>query len=236
VQVSSIADVARSRSFDTDPNHIGEREGTVMKSPVTTELIRSAGSLARPEPVMGAADAALMAAFVRQEDDAARQLYDRFASRIYGLGLVLLRSKSDAEDLVQDTFLKVWRTGSAFDPVRGSLDVWILLNARGIAIDLLRRRTLEGRKLSSLPRLSEASDEAGPERQAEVRDLFRRANDAMGRLSSGQRSALELTYLGQRSTREIAEMQGIPRGTVKSRVHAAVASLQKAFPEDDDAA
>jgi RNA polymerase sigma-70 factor (ECF subfamily) len=185
---------------------------------------------------MGAADAALMAAFVRQEDDAARQLYDRFASRIYGLGLVLLRSKSDAEDLVQDTFLKVWRTGSAFDPVRGSLDVWILLNARGIAIDLLRRRTLEGRKLSSLPRLSEASDEAGPERQAEVRDLFRRANDAMGRLPSGQRSALELTYLGQRSTREIAEMQGIPRGTVKSRVHAAVASLQKAFPEDDDAA
>jgi RNA polymerase sigma-70 factor (ECF subfamily) len=185
---------------------------------------------------MGAADPALMAAFVRQEDDAARQLYDRFASRIYGLGLVLLRSKSDAEDLVQDTFLKVWRTGSAFDPVRGSLDVWILLNARGIAIDLLRRRTLEGRKLSSLPRLSEASDEAGPERQAEVRDLFRRANDAMGRLPSGQRSALELTYLGQRSTREIAEMQGIPRGTVKSRVHAAVASLQKAFPEDDDAA
>ena len=153
-----------------------------------------------------------MAAFLRKEPDAARRLYDRFASRIYGLGLVLLRNKTDAEDLVQDTFLKVWRTGSAFDPVRGSLDAWILLNARSLAIDLLRRRSLEGRKLASLPRLSEASDEAGPEWHAEVGDLFQRANDAMGRLPSGQRSALELTYLGQRSTREIAEMQGIPAG------------------------
>ena len=206
-----------------------------MKPPVMSELARSAISPARAEGTR-AAEADLMESFLRNDGDAARRLYDRFASRIYGLGLVLLRSKTDAEDLVQDTFLKVMRTGSAFDPRRGSLDTWILLNARGIAIDLLRRRSLEGRKLSSLPRISEASDEAGPEWRAEVRDLFQRANDAMGRLPSGQRSALELTYLGQRSTREIAEMQGIPRGTVKSRVHAAVASLQKAFPEDDDAA
>ena len=56
-------------------------------------------------------DAALMAAFLRKEPDAARQLYDRFASRIYGLGLFLLRNKTDAEDLVQDTFLKIWRGG-----------------------------------------------------------------------------------------------------------------------------
>ena len=207
-----------------------------MKPPVMSELARSAISPARADRGTRAADADLMAAFLRNEGDAARRLYDRFASRIYGLGLVLLRSKTDAEDLVQDTFLKVMRTGSAFDPRRGSLDTWILLNARSLAVDLLRRRSLEGRKLASLPRLSEASDEAGPEWRAEVRDLFQRANDAMGRLPSGQRSALELTYIGQRSTREIAEMQGIPRGTVKSRVHAAVASLQKVFPDDDDAA
>ena len=206
-----------------------------MKPPVMSELARSAISPVRADRGTRA-EADLMDAFLRNEGDAARRLYDRFASRIYGLGLVLLRSKTDAEDLVQDTFLKVMRTGSAFDPRRGSLDTWILLNARSLAVDLLRRRSLEGRKLASLPRPSEASDEAGPEWRAEVRDLFQRANDAMGRLPSGQRSALELTYIGQRSTREIAEMQGIPRGTVKSRVHAAVASLQKAFPEDDDAA
>ena len=190
--------------------------------------------LTTKEPIRRDAD--LMAAFLRREADAARELHARFASRIHGLGLLLLRNTTDAEDLVQDTFLKLWRLGSGFDPLRGSLDAWILLSARSLAIDLLRRRAIEARKLSSSPRISEASDEPGPEWHAEVRDLFGRANEAMGHLPPRQRSALELTYLAQRSTKEVAELQGIPRGTVKSRVHAAMASLQKTFSEQDDAA
>jgi RNA polymerase sigma-70 factor (ECF subfamily) len=181
-------------------------------------------------------DAALMAAYVRKEPDATRQLYDRFASRIYGLGLFLLRNNTDAEDLVQDTFLKIWRIGSDFDPFRGSLDGWILLSARSLAIDLLRHRSVEARKLSSQPRVSEASDEMGPERHAEVADLFQRATEALAHLPQRQRSVLELTYLGQRSTKEAAELLGIPRGTVKSRAHTGIAVLQKAFRGDDDAA
>lgn len=182
-------------------------------------------------------DAALMAAFLRKEPDAARQLYDRFASRIYGLGLFLLRNKADAEDLVQDTFLKIWRGGAAFDPVRGSLDTWILLSARSLAIDLLRHRSVEARRLSSQAPVSEVSEEAGPEQHAEVADLVERAGEAMARLPQRQRSVLELTYLGQRSTNEVAELMGIPRGTVKSRAHAGIAVLQEAFREGgDDAA
>jgi len=181
-------------------------------------------------------DAALMAAYVRKEPEATRKLYDRFASRIYGLGLVLLRNKTDAEDLVQDTFLKIWRMGAAFDPFRGPLDAWILLSARSLAIDLLRHRSVEVRKLSSQWNMSEASEDAGPEWHAEVGDLFQRATEAMAHLPQGQRSVLELTYLGQRSTKEAAELLGIPRGTVKSRAHAGIAVLQKAFPRDDDAA
>jgi RNA polymerase sigma-70 factor, ECF subfamily len=181
-------------------------------------------------------DAALIAAFLRKDPQAARELYDRFASRIYGFGVTLFRNKADAEDLVQDTFFKVLRIGSAFDPARGSLDAWILLNARGLAIDRLRRRTNEARKLASQPPASEASPEAGPEWYAEVRDLFRRVSDAMGDLSRRQRSVLELTYLGQHSTREAAEILGVPHGTVKSRASSAIAVLQKAFPEDDDVA
>jgi DNA-directed RNA polymerase specialized sigma24 family protein len=97
----------------------------------------------RHDTVPREADASLMVALLRKEPAAAEELYARYASRIYGLGLVLLRNKADAEDLVQDTFLKVWRTGSRFDSGRGSLDVWILLIARSLAIDLLRRRNLE---------------------------------------------------------------------------------------------
>ena len=190
--------------------------------------------LARVDRAPRDGDAALMAAFLRKEPDAARLLYDRFAPRIYRLGRFLLRNRADAEDLVQDTFLKIWRTGAAFDPVRGSLDVWILLSARGVAIDLLRRRSLEARKLSSQAKVSEASDETGPEWHAEVGDLFRRASEAMANLPQGQRSVIELTYLGQRSTKEAAELLEIPHGTVKSRAHAGIAVLRKAFPVDRD--
>jgi RNA polymerase sigma-70 factor (ECF subfamily) len=181
-------------------------------------------------------DAALMAAFLRKEPDAARQLYDRLASRIYGLGLVLLRNTTDAEDLVQETFLKIWRTASAFDPARGPLDAWVLLSARSLAIDLLRRRSIEARTLFSQQRVSAVSDEAGPERRAELVDLFQRASEAMAHLPQRQRSVLELRYLGERSTKEVAELLGIPRGTVKSRAYAGMAVLQRAFPGDDEAA
>jgi RNA polymerase sigma-70 factor (ECF subfamily) len=193
--------------------------------------------LARKGTTPGPSDATLMAAFLRKEPDAARHLYDRFASRIYGLGMFLLRNKADAEDLVQDTFLKIWRGGAAFDPVRGSLDTWILLNARSLAIDLLRRRSVEARKLSSQAPASEASDEAGPEQHTEVADLVQRAGEAMARLPHRQRSVLELQYIGGRSTKEVAELLGIPRGTVKSRAHTAIGSLQKVFRDGaDDAA
>jgi RNA polymerase sigma-70 factor, ECF subfamily len=183
-------------------------------------------------------DAALMAEFLRNNPQAARELYDRFASRIFGLGLTLFRNRTDAEDLVQDTFLKVLRTGSAFDPSRGSLDAWILLNARGLSIDRLRRQTNEARKLASEPPVSEASPDPGPEWHAELRDLFRRVSAAMTHLSRRQRSVLELTYLAQHTTREAAELLGIPQGTVKSRAASGLAVLQKTFrePEEDDAA
>jgi RNA polymerase sigma-70 factor (ECF subfamily) len=180
----------------------------------------------------GATDASFMTALLRREPAAAEALYARFASRIYGLGLVLLKNKADAEDLVQDTFLKVWRTGSAFDPQRGSLEVWILLNARSLAINLLRRRTLETEKLSFERRRSEGSDEPGPEWVAEQRDLIRHARRAMDRLPPGQRSAVELAYLGQRSATEVAALQSIPLGTAKTRIRAGKATLRQALSEE----
>jgi RNA polymerase sigma-70 factor (ECF subfamily) len=190
----------------------------------------------RRDTVPRDADASLMVALLRKEPAAADALYDRYASRIYGLGLIFLRNKIDAEDLVQDTFLKVWRTGSRFDPSRGSLDVWILLIARSLAIDLLRRRTQETKSRSFGPSRSEVSDEPGPEWYAEHRDLIQRARKAMDRLPSGQRSAVELAYLGQRSSTQVAKLQDIPLGTAKSRIRVGIATLRKTLLEGDDAA
>jgi RNA polymerase sigma-70 factor (ECF subfamily) len=107
-----------------------------------------------------------------------------------------------------------------------------LLTARSLAIDLLRRRALEARKQSSEPSRFEASDEPGPEWHAEQRDLIQRARKAIDRLPPRQRSAVVLAYFGQRSSTEVAEIQGVPRGTVKSRIRAGIASLRQTFAEE----
>jgi RNA polymerase sigma-70 factor (ECF subfamily) len=178
------------------------------------------------------ADARLMAALLRQESAAADALYARYAPRIYGLGLVLLKDRADAEDLVQDTFLKVWRTGSAFDPRRGSLDGWILLIARSLAIDLLRRRTVERKRLSSLSSVTDVTVELGPEWHTEQRDLIEHVLKSMRRLPPRQRSAVALAYLGERSSAQVAKSQGIPLGTVKNRIRAGIATLRRTLGEE----
>ncbi|HKZ76331.1 MAG TPA: sigma-70 family RNA polymerase sigma factor, partial [Actinomycetota bacterium] len=90
-------------------------------------------------------DASLMAAFAERDQAAAEVLYERFASRVYGLGVVMLGTDAAAQDLVQDTFVKLWRSADRFDEARGRLDTWVLLVARSLAIDALRRRVLEAR-------------------------------------------------------------------------------------------
>src|SRR5436309_15365085 len=91
----------------------------------------------------------LMRSFAAGDAVAAERLYDAYSSRIYGLGLVMLGNEAAAEDLVQDTFVKVWRNASRYDAARGSLDTWVLLTARNLAIDPPRRRLREARTLEA---------------------------------------------------------------------------------------
>jgi RNA polymerase sigma-70 factor (ECF subfamily) len=170
----------------------------------------------------------LMRAFVRKDQWAAEEMYDRFAPRIFGLGLVMLGNPTHAEDLVQDTFVKVWRNASSYDSARGSLDTWVLLIARSLAIDLIRRRVLETRTLASQED-PESVIEPGPEGQVETLDLVERARSAMGSLTAGQRAALELAYFQGKTSAEVAELEGIPVGTAKTRIRSALAKLRQAL-------
>jgi RNA polymerase sigma-70 factor, ECF subfamily len=174
-------------------------------------------------------DAELVRAFARKDPWAAEELYSRFAPRIFGLGIVMLGSPSYAEDLVQDTFVKVWRKLDSYEASRGSLDTWVLLIARSLAIDSIRRRVLETRILTSQGEAGEASSEPGPEDRAETRDLAERARRAMGSLSAGQRAALELAYFGGKTSAEVAEVEGIPIGTAKTRIRSALIKLRDAL-------
>jgi RNA polymerase sigma-70 factor (ECF subfamily) len=155
-------------------------------------------------------------------------MYERFAPRVFGLGLVMLGTTAQAEDLVQDTFVKVWRTGASYDPSRGSLDTWVLLIARSLAVDVIRRRVLETRTLATQENPDMAM-EPGPADTVETQDLAGRARAAMASLTPGQRAALELAYFQGKTSAQVAEIEGIPVGTAKTRIRTALARLREAL-------
>ena len=178
------------------------------------------------------ADQRLMRAFSRRDPSAADELYGRFAGRVYGLGLVMLGSDVAAQDLVQDTFVKLWRSSERYDRTRGALDTWVLLIARSLAIDSIRRRVLEVRTLERADVPPEADQTPGPDEVAATRDLAERARRAMSHLSPEQRAALELAYLGGKTSAEISDLEGIPIGTAKTRIRAGLLRLREVMAGD----
>ena len=182
------------------------------------------------------ADQHLMRSFAARDPAAADSLYQRFAGRIYGLGLVMLGNDAAAQDLVQDTFVKLWRSAERYDRSRGKLEVWVLLMARSLAIDAIRRRVLEARTLEQVERPSEADPRPGPDERAVTLDLTERARRAMSSLPSEQRAALELAYLGGKTSAEISDLEGIPIGTAKTRIRAALLRLRETLAPDIESA
>src|SRR5262249_1873396 len=148
----------------------GGMENRLACSPVhprsTVNLVRT------DEP---GADLALMADFAARQERAASVLYDRFASRLYGLGVVMPGNHQAARDLVRDAFVKLWRTAERYDPQRGRLETWVLLTARSLAIDALRRRVLESRSLQEVGVQPEDDPEPLPDEKAAMADMSARA-------------------------------------------------------------
>jgi RNA polymerase sigma-70 factor (ECF subfamily) len=168
-----------------------------------------------------------MRAFAAREAAAAEELFERFSSRVYGLGIVMLGGDAAA----QDTFVKLWRNAGRYDSSRGRLETWVLLVARSLAIDALRRRVLDSRLLTQVGPPAEISEDPGPDRLAETADLSERARRAMAALTDGQRAALELAYFGGKTSAEVAELEGIPLGTAKTRIRTALLKLRDALEE-----
>ena len=182
------------------------------------------------------ADQHLMRSFAARDPGAADALYKRFSGRIYGLGLVMLGNDAAAQDLVQDTFVKLWRNAARYDRSRGKLETWVLLMARSLAIDAIRRRVLEARTLEHADRPAEADQDPGPDDRAATLDLTDRARRAMSSLPPEQRAALELAYLGGKTSAEISDLEGIPVGTAKTRIRAALLRLREMLASDIESA
>jgi RNA polymerase sigma-70 factor (ECF subfamily) len=155
--------------------------------------------------------------------DALESLYDRYARRVYGLGLRLLGDTSLAEEMVQETFVRLWRNAARYDPERGAEATFVFTIARRVAVDLWRRpssRPLEGQ--------DEIEEKASPEGDAAERvTLQLTVREALDSLSAEQREVLELLHLQDLTQAQAAERLGVPLGTVKTRAFYGLRALRK---------
>jgi RNA polymerase sigma-70 factor, ECF subfamily len=163
----------------------------------------------------------------RREPAVMGELYDRYGKLAFSLIYRIVRDIGVAEDLVQETFLRVWNRSQGFDAERGALGPWLLAVARNRAIDYVRS---SGGKMSRGALELEAAEHPAVfvNFEAEVisQDSARRVRGALGRLNENQRHVIELAYFEGLSQSEMAERMGQPLGTVKTWVRTALKNLR----------
>jgi RNA polymerase sigma-70 factor, ECF subfamily len=157
------------------------------------------------------------------------KLYDRYSRTVFGVGLKILSDRSMAEELVQEVFLKVWRSSGTFDPSRGSFSTWLYRVTRSVALDLYRKRAHRIRQVADgqLHIAAERDSSAGPQELVDESWLSWRVSRALEVLDASHREVIDLAYFGGLSQREISERTGVPLGTVKTRTASAYKSLRK---------
>lgn len=153
---------------------------------------------------------------VAGDDTGLREVYDQFASFVYGLALRVIGDPRAAEDVSQDVFVAFWERPEAFDPARGSLRTWLGTLTHRRAVDYVRRE--EARRRRAAREASRAVATPDVEEMATALVNAERVRAALDLLPEAQRQAIHLAYFGGKTYRQVAETLGIPEGTAKSRL------------------
>jgi RNA polymerase sigma-70 factor (ECF subfamily) len=177
------------------------------------------------------ADADLVARLQRRDAQALAELYDRYGRLAYSLIVRVVRDGALAEDLVQETFLRVWNRAQGFDAQRGALGPWLLAVARNRAIDYLRSASGRERNALELEEVDHPSLYTDMERDILASDKARLIRAALERLAPKQREVIELAYFEGLTQTEMAERMGQPLGTIKTWVRTALKNLREEFGE-----
>jgi RNA polymerase sigma-70 factor (ECF subfamily) len=170
----------------------------------------------------GLSDEALLAGLGTGNPDAAAAFVRRFQARVYGLALTMLHDRDLADDVAQETFVRAWRHASTYDARRGRVASWLLTIARNLAIDRARLRPIrpvDPQIIAAELDLAEHGDVPDVAERERVRE-------ALAALPDDQRRALVLATYAGRTAREIAELDRVPLGTVKTRIRAAMLKLR----------
>jgi RNA polymerase sigma-70 factor (ECF subfamily) len=185
------------------------------------------------------ADSELMERVRRGDEVALAALYDRYGGLILTVALRIVGDRDLAEEVMQDTFLRVWNASDTYRSSRGQVSGWLIGIARNRAIDVLRSRQHKTRLRERTP-LPEPGDEDSFGVPDETESIATRqaVTDALAGLSMAQRQVVELAYYGGLSQSEIAHQLGEPLGTIKSRTRVAMEHLRIAlrphFRPDDE--
>ena len=204
---------ARTEEFsEIDPDLSARRDACPGKVPVPADATTAVHLIQR---------------VANQDREAFSQLYDRFSTVVFSLAMRMLRARSDAEDLLQEVFVQVWRQARGYSADRGSPEAWIIDIARSRAIDKSRAiRRIENRfVLTDDPARAESSDNQESSATASKSRLT--MNAALANLPDTQRRVLELAYFDGLTQTEIAQRLAEPLDTVKTRMRAGIQRLRE---------
>jgi RNA polymerase sigma-70 factor, ECF subfamily len=178
------------------------------------------------------ADEDLMGLVRRGNARAFELVYERHAAPAFSLAYRMMGSRAAAEDVSQEAFLSLWRSGARYDPARGSVRAWVLGIVHHRAIDALRRAVVHDRRRTGDEGIAERL-EAGERTELEAvrRSEAETVRAAMRALPADQARVIELAYFGGFTHVEIAGMLGAPVGTVKGRMRLGLQKLRERLSE-----
>lgn len=171
-------------------------------------------------------DGQLLARIAARDDSALGVLYDRYGGLAFGLAYRVLRDRGQAEDIVQEAFLSVWRRAATFDPLKGNARSWLMSIVHNASIDRRRGRFRHQQDEVDIEdhawRLADDDVWDDVSRQLDREQVLQ----ALAQIPNEQRETLELAYFGGLTQAEIAEQTGQPLGTVKSRARLGLRRLE----------
>ncbi len=178
-------------------------------------------------------DRMLLERIAGKDSSALSELYDRFSKLLYGVILAVVRDTDDAEDILQEVFVQIWRSAATYQPTLGAPKTWLVKLAHNRAIDLLRSKRYQQKKMEVHPAEEEAiagSMTAVAENTTWSETLHRERSvhlsSALAVLPVEQRSLIDLAFFQGLTHHEIAASTGIPLGTVKTRIRSGMQVLR----------
>lgn len=192
------------------------------------------GGPGRSPSEQGDIDLDLMGRVAANQPEAVGELYDRFGSLVYRLAFQSMPTRAEAEDAVQEVFVRLWRTAGRYDPKRAALVTWVMLISRRHLVDKLRRSRarLRPSSLDAAPQTDAAAPDSWSGSRMERDERYAALLRRIETLPDLQKTVVMRAYLGGQTLRQIGEELGTPLGTVKSALSRALVRLRERSSEE----